>query len=631
MEEKMLRREGYFEFRLMKPKECTTETNIKIQVKIPDKGFVENLQIIFYKFDEIVKQVNLQYQGKEEQTEETRSVYSAEFKLSKSGIYWYYFTLCIEGQLYYVYQTEEFLTTQKEIEAYPNEYCWRLKIKDANLKEYPEWKGRMIYQIMPDRFAIGSNGIIPVKGRKIKDWDDRMPDWKPDSDGIYRNEYFYGGNLQGIKEKLPYIKELGFNAIYMNPICKSRNYHHYEAEDFWQIDPMLGTWKDLEELCAEAKKLGIKVICDMAFNHTSDEHEYFKSTISDVNSPYRKFYIFKDGKLVTWANYSNMPELNKQNPEVQKECINILRKYISVGVDAFRMDLGDILPREFLLAVVSSIQKEYPDIIFINEMWDIATERENPQIFDGQTNSLMNYPLRDAIIRWVRWGKWEHFRYNFRRVYGEYPKSVSDILMNVIATHDTVTLMTSLVGELMNPDPYKKLDDIEGPWRHPDADFETFEFRSYSASHDELSKHKKIVARRSAKIVLPILYTFPGNPSMFQGTENCVTGYKDPFCRKDMDWENPDLDMHAYIQKLNHYRQDNIDILGDGEPRVRKIDERFMLTEVYSDKGNILLFSNNTDQVITNNDFREYREIFSENSTKDKIGEYGTLILRRDK
>ena len=76
-------------------------------------------------------------------------------------------------------------------------------------------------------------------------------------DGIYRNEYFYGGNLQGIKEKLPYIKELGFNAIYMNPICKSRNYHHYEAESFWQIDPMLGDWKDLEELCTEAEKMGV--------------------------------------------------------------------------------------------------------------------------------------------------------------------------------------------------------------------------------------------------------------------------------------------------------------------------------------------------------------------------------------
>ena len=99
-------------------------------------------------------------------------------------------------------------------------------------------------------------------------------------------------------------------------------------------------------------------------------------------------------------------------------------------------------------------------------MWDIATDRGNPEIFDGQANSLMNYPLRDAIIRWVRWGNYKHFLYNIERVYSEYPKSVSDILMNVISTHDTVTLMTALTGDIMNPDPYKKLDDIEGPWRY---------------------------------------------------------------------------------------------------------------------------------------------------------------------
>lgn len=629
----MLRsREGYFEFRLIKPEECTTETKIKAQVKILDKGFVENLRLIFYKFDKIVNQVNLQYERKEEkQTGETQSVYSAEFTLSKSGIYWFYFTLCIEEQLFYVYQNEGFLTTQGKTKVYPNEYCWRLKVKDACLKEYPDWKGRIIYQIMPDRFSIGRNGINPVKGRKIKDWDDRMPDWKPDSDGIYLNEYFYGGNIPGMTEKLPYIKALGFNAVYINPICKSINYHHYEAEDFLQIDPMLGTRKDLRNFCATAKKLDIKVILDMAFNHTSDRHKYFKSAIADEESPYRNFYIFKNGKAVGWYGYSNMPELNKYNPEVQKRCIQILKIYIEAGVDAFRMDLGDILPREFLLPVVSSIQKEYPHIIFINEMWDIATERENPQIFDGQTNSLMNYPIRDGIIRWVRWGKYEHFLYNFKRVYEEYPKSVSDILMNVISTHDTVTLMTAFAGEIMNPDPYKKLDDIEEPWRYPEAEFDTFGFRSYSASHDELSKKQKIVARRSIKVALPIFYTLSGNPSMFQGTENCVMGYKDPFCRKSMDWKNPDFDMQAYIKNLNHYLQSNIDILGDGEPRIREIDEGFMLTEMYSDKGSILVFSNNTDQVITNNDFREYREIFSENSTKDKIGEYGTLILRNDR
>ena len=615
--------EGYFKFRIT-PDKYTTETKGCIEVTIRDEGFIENLKMMVYQFDRIATQVNMEYAGK---AEKEVSLFRAEFELENSGIYWYCFTFELEGKQVYVFKGREYLG-EKEPGAYPNEYCWKLEVKDATLKEYPEWKGRMIYQIIPDRFAIGSNGIIPVKGRKIKNWKDRMPDWQPDSDGIYRNEYFYGGNLQGIKEKLPYIKELGFNAIYINPVCKSKNYHHYEAEDFWQIDPMLGTWKDLEELCAEAKKLGIKVICDMAFNHTSDEHEYFKSAISDVNSPYRKFYIFKDGKPVGWYGYPNMPELNKYNPEVQKECIEILKMYIKAGVAAFRMDLGDILPREFLLAVVSSIQKEYPDIIFINEMWDIATERENPQIFDGQTNSLMNYPIRDAIIRWVRWGKCEHFLYNFRKVYGEYPKSVSDILMNVISTHDTVTLMTAMVGEIMNPDPYKKLDDIEAPWRH--AEFDTFGFRNYSANHDELSQKQKIVARRSVKVTLPIFYTLPGNPSMLQGTENCAMGYKDPFCRKVIDWKNPDLDMQAYVKKLNHYRQDNIDILGNGEPRIRVIDEGCILLEMYSEKGSIISYSNRTNKVIVN-DFKDYEVVFTENSTKDKIGEYGTLILRKDK
>ncbi len=322
-----------------------------------------------------------------------------------------------------------------------------------------------------------------------------------------------------------------------------------------------------------------------------------------------------------------MPELNKENPDVIKECVEVLKKYISMGVDGFRMDLGDILPRDFLLAIVKSIQKEYPHIIFISEMWDIATDRWNPEIFDGQVNSLMNYPLRDAIIRWGRWGNYEHFLYNFKKIYSEYPMEVSNILMNVISTHDTVTLMTSLVGEIMNSDPYQKLDDIEQPWRHDT--FDTFGFRAYCAEHDKLTDEQQVLARRCEKIVLPIFYTAQGNPCMFQGTENCVMGYKDPFCRKTMDWDNPDIDMQEYIKRLNQYREENIDILSDCEPRIRNITKDFLLVEMYNEKGSIILISNNAKRVV-GNEFKECKVIFSENSTKDKIGEYGTLILRRD-
>ncbi len=618
--------EGYFEFRFVTLEEnerYTTDRKISMEAKIKDEGFVEKLQMILYHFDKVVEVVSFQYAGK---CEKNKSIFRTEFQLEKSGIYWYCFKFKLEGREVFVCRNQKYLISLFPSE-YPNEYCWRLKVNNATLREYPEWVGRTIYQIMPDRFEIGSNGITPVKGRKIKDWNDRMPDWKPDPDGIYRNEYFYGGNLQGIKEKLPYIKGLGFNATYLNPICKSRENHHFGAEDFWQIDPMLGDWKDLEELCTEAEKLDIKVICDMAFNHTSDQHEYFKSAIADEKSPYRNFYIFKNGEPVTWYGYKNMPELNKENPDVIKECVEVLKKYISMGVDGFRMDLGDILPRGFLLAIVKSIQKEYPHIIFISEMWDIATDRWNPEIFDGQVNSLMNYPLRDAIIRWGRWGNYEHFLYNFKKIYSEYPMEVSNILMNVISTHDTVTLMTSLVGEIMNSDPYQKLDDIEQPWRHDT--FDTFGFRAYCAEHDKLTDEQQVLARRSEKIVLPIFYTAQGNPCMFQGTENCVMGYKDPFCRKTMDWDNPDIDMQEYIKRLNQYREENIDILSDCEPRIRNITKDFLLVEMYNEKGSIILISNNAKRVV-GNEFKECKVIFSENSTKDKIGEYGTLILRRD-
>lgn len=193
--------EGYFKFRIT-PDKYTTETKGCIEVTIRDEGFIENLKMMVYQFDRIATQVNMEYAGK---AEKEVSLFRAEFELENSGIYWYCFTFELEGKQVYVFKGREYLG-EKEPGAYPNEYCWKLEVKDATLKEYPEWKGRMIYQIIPDRFAIGSNGIIPVKGRKIKNWKDRMPDWQPDSDGIYRNEYFYGGNLQGIKGKIAIYK-----------------------------------------------------------------------------------------------------------------------------------------------------------------------------------------------------------------------------------------------------------------------------------------------------------------------------------------------------------------------------------------------------------------------------------------
>lgn len=625
------RRKGYFEFRL-NSEECTTETNMKLQVKIVDQGFVENLRMMFYQFDRIAKQVNLKYQGKEEkQTRETWSVYSAEFTLSKSGIYWFYFALLIEGQKYYVYQNEETLIMHKKTKEYPNECCWKLTIKDSKLKEHPEWTGKIIYQLMPDRFAIGSNGIIPVKGRKIKKWNDRMPDWKPDKDGIYRNEYFYGGNLKGVTEKVPYLKDLGFNTVYMCPIFRSKTYHHYDPEDYFEIDPMLGTWEDYQELTSVLHENGMELIDDMVFNHSSNEHPYFQRASSDKNSPYREFYQFDEsGKPITWYGFADMPERNKLSFKVQEEDRKSVKKHLDNGMGAVRFDLGENLPKEYMDSM-ATLKKDYPELIFINEMWGIATDKYNPQIFDGQADSIMNYPMTDAIMRWVRTGNHEHFRYRFERVYGEYPKEVQDRLMNPLSSHDIPTTITMLVGRGMNENPYTgDIWDIEVPWRYKDT-FDTYGFREFEAKYDKLSPEERERGEKLLKIAIAITYTISGNPSMLMGTENADSGYKDPYCRKPMNWDNPNILMQEFVKSMGEYRKEQKEILAQGEPRLRKCTDSVIGLERYVGKNSIILVVNRTEVTYKIQILEDYEVIFSDNSTKDKVGAYGILILKREK
>ena len=138
------------------------------------------------------------------------------------------------------------------------------------------WLGRTAYQLIPDRFFRFGNVPNEIEGRLLKDWNDRMPNWKPDSDGVYRNNYFYGGNLKGIAEKLSYLKGLGFNMIYITPIEESVSYHHYDVGNHLNIDPWLGTWSDFRDLCNKAHLLDILIMVDLVFNHTSIHSRYYQ-------------------------------------------------------------------------------------------------------------------------------------------------------------------------------------------------------------------------------------------------------------------------------------------------------------------------------------------------------------------
>ena len=138
------------------------------------------------------------------------------------------------------------------------------------------FKGRTGYQIFVDRYCRVGKAPVLMEGRRIKSWDDSQPDWQPDRDGVYRNEYFYGGNLKGITEKLDYIKELGVDLLYLSPISKTHTNHHYDVEDQTELDPYIGNWNDFMRLCDKAHERGMFVAVDLVFNHMGAKVSFFK-------------------------------------------------------------------------------------------------------------------------------------------------------------------------------------------------------------------------------------------------------------------------------------------------------------------------------------------------------------------
>ena len=489
-----------------------------------------------------------------------------------------------------------------------------------------KWLGRTAYQLMPDRFCRKGRVLEHINGRKLKSWNDRMPDWKPDYDGEYRNLYFYGGNLRGIESKLEYLHDLGFDMIYITPINQSDSYHHYDVGNHFMIDSWIGDWSDFRSLCDKANKLDILIVPDLVFNHTGINSIYIQ------NPQYQKWYKRTDsGDLAFWWGFKDLPECNTMLKEYQDAMKKVVTLYLENGASGIRLDLGENLPKGFLYAI-QRVKEQFPDAIFIGEMWGIATDKQDPKIFDGQLDSVMNYPMADGILRWVRYGADGHLRYKFNRVYGEYPQSVCNILLNNIGTHDTPMPITMLVGDKMNPDVFNKnIWDIEAPWLNGEV-FDTYKFREYEAQHDRLSESQYAYGKKLLKIVLLILYNIPGIPCVYQGTELADAGYKDPFNRKTYIWENQDEEMKTFVRELGRYRKDNTDILSTGKANILSITENVFVFERTVDEKRLVIAANRTGEEqrihISGNELKTVFNI--NNSSKEKLSPYGAIVLREN-
>lgn len=435
---------------------------------------------------------------------------------------------------------------------------WQLTVTEKEFSTPSNFKGGLIYQIFPDRFRRSGKPHKDVpKDRFIEtDWM-ATPEYRQ-GEGLLRlgNDY-YGGDLQGVTSKLPYLADLGVSIIYLNPIFEAHSNHRYNTADYFKIDPLLGTEKDLETLCKKAKKYGISIILDGVFSHTGDDSIYFNKysrypengAYNSKDSEFYNWYGFKNwpDDYESWWGIMTLPEVIEEN-EKYTEFIcgenGVLRYWLRKGISGWRLDVADELPDCFLDNIKKAIKAENKDALIIGEVWEDATDKisygiRRRYLRGKQLDSVMNYPFANAIMNFVKGGNSKDFFETVLKICDSYPKQCLDLLMNHIGTHDTVRALTALAGE-----------DAAGRGR----DWQEKQVMSIS------QKQKGITL---LKLCAVLQYTLPGIPSLYYGDEAGLYGYGDPFCRATYPWGNEDIRLLDFYKKLGIFRKET-ECLKDG-------------------------------------------------------------------
>ena len=468
--------------------------------------------------------------------------FSVQLKFTEN-IYWYHFS----------YKTN---SGEHEIFKDSENSEWQLTVyKNSNPKS--DLLGGVIYQIFPDRFYRSANFTPKTNNRYINNnWGD-APQWQQNLQEGGLGLDFFGGNLKGIEEKLGYLKSLGVTIIYLNPIFLASSNHRYNTMDYEEIDTLLGTETHFVSLCKAAKQKGIKIILDGVFSHTGDDSKYFDRyhTFVDTigacvseNSPYRSWYKFKHwpDSYHSWWGVETLPEINEDDQGFLDYICGengILRHWLRLGADGWRLDVADELPDVFLDRLNKAVLDENPNAYILGEVWEDASNKisygsRRRYLLGDQLDSVMNYPFANAIINFVSGGNADEISEVVETICENYPKPSLDLLMNHIGTHDTARIITVLGHQ-------GEMGDRQ--WQ----------------SAQKLSQSEYNLGRSRLYIASLLQYTLPGIPSIYYGDEVGSQGWADPFCRGCYPWGNEDLELLEHYKKLGKMRT-NTKVFKDG-------------------------------------------------------------------
>ena len=346
------------------------------------------------------------------------------------------------------------------------------------------WMGSAcFYQIFIDRF---------YRGDRDKDDSYINLEWGQ----IPNPKSFAGGDLKGIQEKLPYLRELGVNALYLTPIFKSISNHKYDIQDYFTVDPIFGTNEDFAALVESAHGMGIRVVLDAVFNHVSERCGPFQDVLKNgKRSRYFDWFLIHgdrvDRQAVNYECFSScayMPKWNTSNPEVQDYLTGIAVHWIqNYHIDGWRLDVSDEVSHAFWRKFRQAVKAADPDCVIIGENWHNA----NSFLRGDQYDAVMNYAFTKACLDFFAFGALDAagFADRLNGLLMRNTDTVNNMMLNLLDSHDTHRFFTQ-VGE----------------------------------------------NRVKLESALAVLYLFVGAPCIYYGTEIALPGGYDPDCRRTMDW-----------------------------------------------------------------------------------------------
>ncbi len=469
------------------------------------------------------------------------NIFTTTMSFTDEDIYFYYFELPDGSGIYNNSKGEGVIKKDGD--------WFQLTVYNSNFKTPTNFKGGIFYQIFPDRF--NRNNKTPFSGTKGRVYTEDKNKTPLFSDKEITTDY-YGGNLQGIIDKLDYLKELNITSIYLNPIFEAHSNHRYNTADFLKIDADLGTIEDFTLLCNLAKEKGIDIILDGVFSHVGSDSIYFNkydrySSLGAYNSnfsPYYSWFDFSSDYKIgyrSWWGFATLPEINEMD-ESYLDFIcgddGVLKYWLKKGASGFRLDVADELPDEFLEKLRISIKEEGNENLIIGEVWEDASNKisfgkRRKYILGKGLDSVMNYPFRNAILNFIKFKDSNAFSEEIMKIYENYPKPALDTALNSLSTHDTQRALT-YIGS-----------------KNPFIESREEQSRTFLTKEEyEDSKPLLILA-------YALLFTLPGIPCIYYGDEIGMQGYKDPFNRMYFSWDNIDEDILSSIKKLSFERVSN--------------------------------------------------------------------------